>query len=215
MNGPMISASLLSADFCNMERDIKIVESAGVDWLHCDVMDGMFVPNITFGQKMIKDIKRCARLPLDVHLMIEEPERYIEEFIASGADIVTFHIEATDKPELCIDLIKKHGIKAGISIKPNTGCEAIYKLIHRLDLVLIMSVEPGFGGQAFIEKSLEKIKAIKPKLTSSQILQVDGGINVETAARAVEAGANNLVAGNSLFSAADKAGRVSALKGNT
>lgn len=213
MKRRIISVSLLSADFCNMERDIKMAQDAGVDWLHCDVMDGLFVPNITFGQKMIKDIKKCSKLPLDVHLMIQNPERYIAEFIHSGADIITFHVEATDNIQHCIELIKAHGAKVGLSIKPNTSEEKVFPFLDQIDMVLVMSVEPGFGGQAFMESSLRKINNLKGHLKDWQYLQVDGGINTENAHLVTSAGANSLVAGNSFFKAIDKPALVLALKG--
>lgn len=200
MSEVIISPSILSADFANLERDIKKVEKAGADWLHIDVMDGHFVPNITIGVPVTASIKKIASIPLDVHLMIENPDRYIEPFAKAGADIITFHYEAAqEKTEEIIKLIHKFNLKAGLSIKPKTGPEEILKYLPILDMVLIMTVEPGFGGQKFMPDCAEKIPVIKKHAPENLIIQVDGGINAETARVCTQYGANSLVAGNYIY----------------
>lgn len=195
----IISPSILSADFANLERDIKRVEEAGADWLHIDVMDGHFVPNITIGVPVVKSIKKVASVPLDVHLMIENPEKYVEAFAKAGADIITFHYEAVDEVISVIDLIKSFGIKAGLSIKPKTPVGEIFKFLPYLDLVLIMTVEPGFGGQEFMHDCAQKITEIKQDAPEGLIIQVDGGINNITGHICTSLGANSLVAGNYIY----------------
>jgi ribulose-phosphate 3-epimerase len=192
----LISPSLLSADFANLERDIKLVEDAGADWLHIDVMDGHFVPNITIGVPVVASIKKVTKLPLDVHLMIENPEEFVEAFAKAGADIITFHHEAVQDADALIDKIRGFGVKAGISIKPKTPPEVLSGLSP--DLILIMTVEPGFSGQEFRPECAQKILAV-----SAEIIQVDGGINAETAKICAELGANSLVAGNYIFKSDD------------
>lgn len=199
----IVSPSILSADFANLERDIKLVERNGADWIHVDVMDGHFVPNITIGIPVVKAIKKVTTLPLDVHLMIENPEKYIEDFANSGADILTFHYEAVKKENIksLITKIKNLGAKAGLSIKPKTQPEEILEFLPDLDLVLIMTVEPGFGGQKFMADCAEKIKVIKQHATEHLFIQVDGGINAETGKTCTEYGANSLVAGSYIYKA--------------
>lgn len=200
MQKVIISPSILSADFVNLERDIKKVENAGADWLHIDVMDGHFVPNITIGVPVTASIKKVSSIPLDVHLMIENPEKYIESFAKAGADIITFHYEAAkEKTSDIIKLIHSFNIKAGLSIKPKTGPEEIQKYLPELDMVLIMTVEPGFGGQKFMPECAEKIPVIREKSPENLIIQVDGGINAETAKVCTQYGANSLVAGNYIY----------------
>ncbi len=200
MQKVIISPSILSADFANLERDIKKVENAGADWLHIDVMDGHFVPNITIGVPVTASIKKVSSIPLDVHLMIENPEKYIEPFAKAGADIITFHYEAAkEKTSDIIKLIHSFNIKAGLSIKPKTGPEEIQKYLPELDMVLIMTVEPGFGGQKFMPECAEKIPVIREKSPENLIIQVDGGINAETAKVCTQYGANSLVAGNYIY----------------
>ena len=176
-----ISPSILSADFANLERDIKLVEKAGADWIHVDVMDGHFVPNITIGVPVVASIRKVAKLPLDVHLMIENPEKYIEAFAKAGADILTFHFECGTDIQKTIDLIKSFGVKAGLSIKPKTAPEVVFPYLKELDLLLVMTVEPGFGGQKFMQDCAEKIPVIKANAPENLVIQVDGGINAETA----------------------------------
>lgn len=197
----IISPSILSADFANLERDIKAVETA--DWLHIDVMDGHFVPNITIGVPVVASIRKVTKMPLDVHLMIENPEKYIEAFAKAGADIITFHYEAVEDVNAIIRQIKSFGIKAGMSIKPKTPVDAVFPYINDLDMVLVMTVEPGFGGQKFMQDCAEKIPVIKEKAPENLIIQVDGGINAETARICTSYGANSLVAGNYIYKSAD------------
>ena len=199
MSKVIISPSILSADFANLERDIKRVEEAGADWLHVDVMDGHFVPNITIGVPVVKSIKKVASIPLDVHLMIENPEKYIEPFAKAGADILTFHYEAVQDVKGIIDLIKSFGVKAGMSIKPKTNAEDVIQYLNDLDLLLIMTVEPGFGGQSFMSDCADKLPVIKENAHEKLIIQVDGGINAETARICTSKGANSLVAGNYIY----------------
>lgn len=198
-----ISPSILSADFANLERDIKRVENAGADWLHIDVMDGHFVPNITIGVPVVASIDKVTDMPLDVHLMIENPQKYVEAFAKAGADILTFHIECGADVKSTIDLIKSFNVKAGLSIKPNTPADVLIPYINDLDLVLVMTVEPGFGGQKFMPFCAEKIPFIKKIAHKDMIIQVDGGINAETARICTSYGANSLVAGNYIYKSAD------------
>lgn len=199
MSKIIISPSILSADFANLERDIKRVEEAGADWLHVDVMDGHFVPNITIGVPVVKSIKKIASIPLDVHLMIENPEKYVEPFAKAGADILTFHYEAVKDIKSIIELIKSFGMKAGMSIKPKTNPQEILQYLSDLDLLLVMTVEPGFGGQSFMSDCAEKLPIIKENAHEKLIIQVDGGINAETARICTLKGANSLVAGNYIY----------------
>lgn len=201
----IVSPSILSADFANLERDIKKVQEAGADWVHVDVMDGHFVPNITIGIPVVKSLKAVTNLPLDVHLMIDNPEKYIEDFANAGADILTFHYEAVEKnniPKL-INKIKSLGIKAGLSIKPKTDPQEVIEYLPGLDLLLVMTVEPGFGGQKFMQDCAEKIQIIKQYTPQKLIIQVDGGINDETARVCTKYGANSLVAGNYIYKSND------------
>ena len=195
----IISPSILSADFSNLERDIKLVEKAGADWIHVDVMDGHFVPNITIGVPVVNSIRKITNLPLDVHLMIENPEKYVEPFAKAGADIITFHLEASNNINNTIEKIKSYGLKAGLSIKPKTPAEKVFPYLNDADMILVMTVEPGFGGQKFMADCAEKIKTIKDKTQNNLIIQVDGGINAETARICTSYGANSLVAGNYIY----------------
>lgn len=205
MSKIVISPSILSADFANLESDIKKVEDAGADWLHIDVMDGHFVPNITIGVPVVASIKKVAKCPLDVHLMIENPEKYIEPFFNAGADILTFHYEAVGRDKIIslVNFIKSFGMKAGLSIKPKTAPEEILDYLSYLDMVLVMTVEPGFGGQKFIESCAQKLTVLKKNSPENLILQVDGGINDKTGRVCTELGANSLVAGNYIYKSAD------------
>ncbi len=212
-----IAPSILSADFTNLAGDIEKVEKAGVEWLHIDVMDGIFVPNITIGQPVVKSIRKITDLVLDVHLMIINPIRYIEDFVKAGADYITVHEEACgDKLRETIDLIKKTGVKAGLSIKPDTPAEKIKPVIDELDLILVMTVEPGFGGQIFMVDMLPKIRKIREMLRENKLLkrhiQVDGGINEETGRLVKEAGADVLVAGSYLYKAENIEAAVNSLR---
>lgn len=209
-----ISPSVLTADFLTLSESIKKLENAGVDMLHLDVMDGIFVPNISFGNPVIKSIKAHTNLPLDVHLMIDRPHRYIEDF-AKYADLLGFHYEAGSDNAETLKKIRELGCKSCITIKPATAPEEIFDILPLCDMVLVMSVEPGFGGQKFMPEALDKIKAIKAETDRQQLsvdIEVDGGINAETAPLAIAAGANVLVAGNYLFSADDMGAKVKEIK---
>lgn len=196
----IISPSILSADFTELGRDVKAVEDAGADWIHVDVMDGHFVPNISIGVPVVKSLKKVARVPLDVHLMIENPEKYIGAFAKAGADIITFHYEAAqDKIESVISLIRSFNIKVGISIKPKTNQEVLFPYLDKIDMVLVMTVEPGFGGQEFMGYCAQKIPYIRGKAPENLIVQVDGGINEKTANICKSLGANSLVAGSYIY----------------
>ena len=196
----IISPSILSADFTELGRDVQAVEDAGADWIHVDVMDGHFVPNISIGVPVVKSLKKVARVPLDVHLMIENPEKYIGAFAKAGADIITFHYEAAqDKIESVISLIRSFNIKVGISIKPKTNQEVLFPYLDKIDMVLVMTVEPGFGGQEFMGYCAQKIPYIRGKAPENLIVQVDGGINEKTANICKSLGANSLVAGSYIY----------------
>ncbi len=212
MSKIIVSPSILSADFANLERDIKRVESAGADWLHVDVMDGHFVPNITIGVPVVKSIKKVSNIPLDVHLMIENPEKYIEPFAKAGADILTFHFEAVKDVKGIIKLIKSFGVKAGMSIKPKTKPEDVLEFLPELDLLLVMTVEPGFGGQSFMHDCAEKLPIIREYASENMVIQVDGGINAETAKICTIKGANSLVAGNYVYNSDDIQKAISSLR---
>lgn len=214
MSGIIVSPSILSADFANLERDIKAVENAGADWIHVDVMDGHFVPNITIGVPVVKSIRKVTKLPLDVHLMIENPEKYVEPFVKAGADIITFHYEAAgEKSREILKMIKSFGVKAGISIKPKTSPDKIFNLLTTADMVLVMTVEPGFGGQSFMPDCAEKIPYIKKNSPQNMIIQVDGGINAETAKVCTRLGANSLVAGSYVYKSDDIKTAIDSLRG--
>lgn len=210
----IISPSLLSADFTNLERDILKAEACGADWLHIDVMDGHFVPNITMGIPVVKSIKKVSSIPLDVHLMIENPEKFIEAFHDAGANIITFHFEACENKVVeVIDKIKTLGMKAGLSIKPKTHASEVLQYMPDLDLVLVMTVEPGFGGQLFMHDCAQKLPLIKQHSHKDMIIQVDGGINNVTGRICTSLGANSLVAGNYIFEHEDMYVAIQSLKG--
>ena len=206
-NGKIIIApSILSADLWNLGRNVETVRKAGADWLHVDVMDGHFVPNLSFGPAVVKNLCGRAQLPLDVHLMVQRPLKFIEAFAKAGADMLTVHIEAEDDVKEALLLIKKLGVKAGLSVKPDTDPKRLGDYLDLLDLVLVMTVQPGFGGQSFLPHSPAQIAAVRAQISAAGRpvwLEVDGGINAHTAAEAARAGADAFVAGNAIFAAAD------------
>ncbi|QHS22203.1 ribulose-phosphate 3-epimerase [Virgibacillus sp. MSP4-1] len=202
-----LAPSILSADFARLGEEIKDVEQAGANYIHVDVMDGHFVPNITIGPLIVRAIRPVTALPLDVHLMIEKPEDYVEAFANAGADIITVHQEACVHLHRTIQLIKQHGVKAGVVINPATPVETIRPILPDVDLVLLMTVNPGFGGQAFIESvipKIEEVAALRQKQNLSFEIEVDGGVNKDTAKRCTDAGANVLVAGSAIFNAENR-----------
>jgi len=211
----LISPSLLSADFGNLQRDIEMINKSEADWFHLDIMDGVFVPNISFGFPVIKFIKKHAKKPLDVHLMIIDPDRYVEQFQKAGADILTVHVETCNHLHRTIQNIKSLGMKAGVSLNPHTPVNLLDDIIADLDLVLIMSVNPGFGGQKFIPNALDKIKKLKKLITdkkSNALIEVDGGVDGTNAKQLIDAGCDVLVAGNYIFGSTDQIKTISELK---
>ena len=213
MNNVIISPSILSADFTELGRDVRAVEDGGADWIHVDVMDGHFVPNISIGVPVVKSLGKVARVPLDVHLMIENPEKYIEPFAKAGANIITFHYEATqDKTDEVIELIRSFGCKVGISIKPKTNQDVLIPYLDKIDMVLVMTVEPGFGGQEFMGYCAQKIPYIRAKAPESLIVQVDGGINEQTAKICKGLGANSLVACSYIYGSDDIKSAIESLR---
>lgn len=202
----IISPSILAADFGNLGRDVAMLNESRAEWIHFDVMDGVFVPNISFGFPVLQSVRSATEKVLDVHLMIVDPIRYVKRFAEAGADIITFHYEATENPRECIAAIRETGARVGISIKPATDVSVLGELLKEIDMVLVMSVEPGFGGQSFIGSSLDKISRLKGMILESGadcLIEVDGGISERNAASIFAAGADVLVAGSSVFKAAE------------
>ena len=209
----LIAPSILSADFSKLGQEIRDVEKAGADWIHIDVMDGHFVPNITMGAVVVKSIRPVTKLPLDVHLMISEPEKHVESFVKAGADIITFHIESEDDPKGIIKLIRYYKKKVGVSVKPKTDIKAIEHVLPMVDMVLVMTVEPGFGGQEFMFDCVSKIGEVRKVFKKD--IQVDGGVSEMTAADVINAGANIIVAGTSVFGTKDYASAIKKLRGGS
>ncbi len=211
----IVSPSVLSCDFANIQRDVEMLNASDADWLHIDVMDGAFVPNISFGFPVMQAIKKHAEKPLDVHLMIQNPDQYVEQFVKSGADILTVHYEACTHLHRTVQLIRSFGIRAGVAINPHTPVDLLENIIEDLDLVLVMSVNPGFGGQKFIKNAgwkVEQAKNLIHKRGSHALVEVDGGVNAETGAELVKCGADALVAGSYVFNSEDPSATISKLK---
>ena len=210
-----IAPSILSADFLHLNQDIEMLNESDADWIHCDVMDGVFVPNISFGFPVLKQIKKVAKKPMDVHLMIVQPERYIQEVKDCGAYMMTVHYEASPHLHRTVSAIHEAGMKAGVTLNPHTPVELLEDIIQDVDMVLIMSVNPGFGGQKFIERSLSKVSRLREIIEQrglNTLIEVDGGVNLETAKSLIDAGADVLVAGNAVFSAPDPKKMIRQLK---
>lgn len=208
-----ISPSMLASDYANLEKELNKCKNGGADLIHLDVMDGHFVPNISIGAPVIKAMKGVCQIPFDVHLMISNPLDYIDDFADAGADIITFHTECDSDIDKTVDKILSNGCKAALAVKPNTPIDEVYPYLDRLSMVLVMTVEPGFGGQSFMESTMPKIKALREKCPDIDI-QVDGGINLETVKIAGRAGANVFVAGSAVFKSDDPAKTIGALKEN-
>ncbi len=196
---PAVLPSLLLCDFGNLEREVQRLETAGVPGLHLDVMDGCFVPNLTYGLPIVRAVRRLTELPLDVHLMIVQPERYVEQFCEAGADVITFHVEAVEDPSALLSQIRQRGCGAGIALNPSTPLSRIERCLDLCDLVLVMSVPAGFGGQSFDETALDKLRRLREIVSNGVMLEVDGGVNEETIARCSAAGARYFVVGSAIF----------------
>lgn len=218
MTKKVIAPSVLAADFANLQRDIEMINNSEADWFHIDIMDGVFVPNISYGMPVLQAIGKHAKKTLDVHLMIIDPDRYIKDFAALGSDILTVHYEACTHLHRTLQAIKAEGMKAGVAINPHTSVELLEDVINDIDLVLIMSVNPGFGGQSFIENTYKKVKRLKEIIVennASTLIEVDGGVTSKNAAQLVEAGADALVAGSFVFKSEDPEKTIKELKALT
>lgn len=215
MNAPMIAPSVLAADFANLQRDVEMLNGSEADWVHIDIMDGMFVPNISFGLPVCQAINKHAQKPLDVHLMIEQPDRYLEAFRDAGAEVLTVHYEACTHLHRTLQFIKSLGCKAGVALNPHTNIQLLKDTIQDIDLVCIMSVNPGFGGQSFIERTYGKVAELKEmivKAGANTLIEIDGGVNADNAPKLMAAGADVLVAGSFVFKSADPATTIADLK---
>jgi ribulose-phosphate 3-epimerase len=215
MKSPIIAPSILAADFANLEREVKMINDSQADWIHIDIMDGVFVPNISMGIPVVESIKRHARKLMDVHLMIVQPERYVEAFQKAGAEVISVHIEACPHLHRNLQQIRALGCKAGVAVNPHTAINQLEEIIHDIDLVCLMSVNPGFGGQKFIENTFEKVKRLRElisKRNSKTLIEIDGGVNLQNAKPLLEAGADVLVAGNFVFSSTNPTGVIQQLK---
>jgi len=218
MKNTLIAPSVLAADFANLQRDIEMINNSEADWFHIDIMDGVFVPNISFGMPVLEAINRHAKKTIDVHLMIVDPDRYIKTFADLGANILSVHYEACTHLHRTLQAIKAEGMKAGVAINPHTSIDLLEDVINDIDMVCIMSVNPGFGGQSFIENTyskIEKLKALITRKNASTLIEIDGGVTDKNATQLVEAGADVLVAGNFVFRATDPIATISALKKQT
>lgn len=213
---PIVAPSILGADFTHLGSVIEMINQSEADWIHCDVMDGRFVPNISFGFPIIEAVKKVAQKPLDVHLMIEEPERYLSDFQQAGADLLTIHAEATRHLDRSVNAIREAGMQVGVALNPATSVEAVQHVLPLVDVVLLMSVNPGFGGQSFIPYVLEKVRLLRQMIALSGSgchIEIDGGIDAQTAPQAVQAGVDVLVAGSYVFKAQDPTAIIGELKG--
>ncbi len=215
MKSQIVAPSILAADFANLEREVKMINDSQADWIHIDIMDGVFVPNISMGLPVVEAIKKHARKPMDVHLMIVEPERYVEAFHKAGAEVISVHVEACNHLHRNIQQIKALGCKAGVAVNPHTSIAELENVIQDIDLICLMSVNPGFGGQKFIENTYQKVKALKALINqtgSKALIEIDGGVNLQNAKALMEAGADVLVAGNFVFSSANPPEVIAQLK---